>query len=320
MRKAVATMEKRLSRGLDVLLGKHGSSKGSSEEIAEIPLTAVRPNPFQPRAEFEASAIDELASSIETCGLIQPVIVREVSQGVFELIAGERRFRAFQKLGRKSIPAIVRTVSEHDQVLFALVENLQRRDLNAIEEAIAFDRLLTEHGLTHEQVASKVGRSRSAISNQLRLLELPPIARDAVSRGTLSPGHARALVPLGARPDFPTILDRVINDQLSVRETEVLARAQAGESESLDASGEAPNRKAIKDPSSERAAIEADIETRLRAHWGVVVRARWNGRGGEITLKASSLPELDYLVRRLEQARWPQTIDNDELESLTNGE
>lgn len=302
-------VERRLSRGLEALLGKGGvqaASQQATQTTQSIPLDAVRPNPQQPRRHFDEIALAELKASIEQDGLLQPIVVRRVDEG-FEIIAGERRFRACQSLGMPRIPALIRSADEDQRLVLALVENLQRSDLNAIEEARAYHQLLTDFGLTHEEVAKKVGKSRSTVTNALRLLDLPSAALDAVSRGTMSAGHARALLPLVKSSGFDAFLEKVLDEGLSVRQTERVVRdivdgTPSTELEGLDdlsGTGEESGTGSSR-AKHRRRPLLSDLEDRLRARWGVLVRVQAGRRGGTITFRPSSKEELNDLLDRLE--------------------
>ena len=188
--------------------------------VAELDLESIRPNPYQPRKDFDEGALDELAASIRQLGIIHPLTVRELGDGRFELISGERRLRASRRAGLKRVPAYVREADTEAMLEMAIVENVQREDLNPVEIAIGYQRLMEEVGLTQEQVADKVGKSRPAIANVLRLLKLPPRIQASLRDGSLSPGHARALVPVENESDQIGLLRSILDDGLSVREVE----------------------------------------------------------------------------------------------------
>lgn len=289
-------MERRLSRGLDSLLGKGGVRVASSQSAQTIPVDQIEPNPSQPRKSFDEAQLASLKESIANDGLLQPILVRRKGVG-YELIAGERRLRACKELGLPRIPAMIRPVEDRQQLILALVENLQRSDLNPVDEARAFRQLQKEHQLTHEEIARRVGRERSTVSNALRLLDLPPTALDAVSRGTLSAGHARALLPLAQSPKFDLFLEKVLEEGFSVRQTERVVREllrekpPEGESETDEPT---PPRA---DPTRTPAVI--DLEDQLRALWQVVVRIKTRSKGGDITFRCASREEFDDLVDRL---------------------
>ncbi|MFG0320448.1 MAG: ParB/RepB/Spo0J family partition protein [Planctomycetota bacterium JB042] len=294
-------MERRLSRGLEALLGKGGvqeAAQAATQTTQSIPLESVKPNPSQPRREFDEGALEELRASIEQDGLLQPIVVRRVAEG-FEIIAGERRFRACQRLGMNRIPALIRTAEEDQRLVQALVENVQRSDLNAIEEARAYRQLLDEFGLTHEEVAKRVGKNRSTVTNALRLLDLPDSALDEVSRGTLSAGHARAMLPLVQSSRFDAFVRKVLDEGLSVRQTERVVRdiLDGGAAEEDEPTSE----KGGSRPKHRRRPLLTDLEDRLRARWGVLVRVEAGRRGGTISFKATSKEELNDLLERLEE-------------------
>lgn len=299
-------MERKLSRGLDALLGKGGMQQAAAQSVQTIPVDLVRPNPRQPRREFAEDALQSLRESIARDGLLQPIVVRRVSQG-YELIAGERRWRACRALQMQRIPAVVRTVEQDQQLVLALVENLQRTDLNPIDEARAFRQLRHDFGLTHEEVARRVGRERSTVTNALRLLELPASVLAEVSRGTLSAGHARALLPLVGHAEFQTVVDQVVADGWSVRQTERGVRDRMGQpSEPMDApaTGSASTSTAAPIPHRDAALVQ-DLEERLRDRWGVMVELRLRRRGADVRFRCASREELNDLLDRLLSAGAP---------------
>lgn len=210
-------MSKRLGRGLDALIPS--LSVQDDDKIIELPLKQLRPNPYQPRKHFDEQGIQELAESIKQHGVIQPIIVRSVLKG-YELIAGERRFRASQMLGLETIPAVVRAFTDDQTMEIALIENLQRENLNAIELAQAYQNLMDQLGLTQEELSVKVGKSRSHIANFLRLLNLPDDVKDHVSRGTLSMGHARAIAGVKDPTAVKQLAKSTIDQEWSVRQLE----------------------------------------------------------------------------------------------------
>ena len=210
-------MSKRLGRGLDALIPS--LSVNDDDKVIEIALSQLRPNPYQPRKTFDDDAIKELAESIKQHGIIQPIIVRTVLKG-YEIIAGERRFRASQLCGNATIPAVVRSFSDQQVMEIALIENLQREDLNAIELAVAYQALMEKFELTQEELSLKVGKSRSHIANFLRLLALPEEIKENVSRGTLSMGHARALAGVKEDSHKKELAKSAILNEWSVRELE----------------------------------------------------------------------------------------------------
>ena len=228
--------KKKLGKGLDALLSRptketadgalveeRNVPQNAVKAIAEIAVVDIKPSPFQPRRTFAAEALEELATSIQQHGVLQPIVVRKLPQGGFELIAGERRWRAAQQAGLQTIPVVQRDVSDREASAFALIENIQRENLNVVEEALGLSRLRSEFDLTQQELADVVGKSRAAIANSLRLLNLGSIARDLLMEGKLDMGHARALLGLaGTEQDL--IAQDVAAKKLSVRQTEALVR------------------------------------------------------------------------------------------------
>ncbi|MDD5447658.1 MAG: ParB/RepB/Spo0J family partition protein [Actinomycetota bacterium] len=216
--------KKGLGKGLDVLIGK----AAEEELLEEIPINNIKPNPRQPRRRFDSEGLEEMAESIRAFGVVQPVIVRP-TMGGYELVAGERRFRAAKMAGLEKIPAIIKEPSETSSLEIALIENLHRSDLNGIEEATAYQQLLDDFGVTHEELAKRVGKSRAAITNTLRLLQLPPGVQKELMEGRITTGHAKALLSLQEDPPHMERLCRkVIKEGLSVRQTEKLVAASSG--------------------------------------------------------------------------------------------
>jgi ParB family chromosome partitioning protein len=276
-----------LGRGLSSLLGEvaqeapvnGGSvSEGSVQAIA---VASIEPHPDQPRRVFDEAALEELAGSIRSRGVIQPIIVRPHGHR-YQIVAGERRWRAAQRARLHEIPAIVRDFSEEETLEVALIENIQRAELNAIEEARAYGRLMRDYGHSQEEMARLVAKSRSHIANLLRLLDLPENVQALVVSGTLTMGHARALVTAA---DPMSLADEVARRQLSVRETERLVKGHRG--------GKAPRQKPDRD-----ADIEA-LERQLSELLGVPVAVRHSGDSGTVSLTYSTLDQLDMICQRL---------------------
>jgi ParB family transcriptional regulator, chromosome partitioning protein len=268
-----------LGRGLAALLGDSAVPvAGSHEVVREIPVEAITPNPFQPRTNFDADALDELKASIAEYGVLVPVIVRRRGEG-YELIAGERRWRACAALLRPTIPAIVRASDDRQTLEFAIVENLQRENLNPLEEAAGFQYLIGEYGLTQEEVARRLGKSRPAVANTLRLLGLADTIKAMLVDGRLSAGHARTLL---AAPEANRVAlaQRAVDEGLTVRALErLIASAPTQQPQS---------RAAVRALSPE----ESDFEARLRARFGTHVALVRSGRGGRIELRFSNDDEL----------------------------
>jgi ParB family chromosome partitioning protein len=215
-----------LGRGLNALIP---AATAGSSGLLTLPLTAIQPNPRQPRGHFEPTALEELAHSLLEVGMLQPIVVRPFGDERYEIVAGERRYRAARLAGLNEVPAVVRTTQDGDLLTEALVENIHRADLNPLEEAAAFQQLLDDFGVTHEQLAAKLGKSRPAVSNTLRLLTLPAALQAQVATGALSAGHARALLTLDDPTVQTRVARRVVADGLSVRATEALVRQLTGQ-------------------------------------------------------------------------------------------
>jgi len=214
---------KRLGMGLGALIGGGDlDPQPVTEPGGTLEIAAIRPNPYQPRAEFDEKEIQALADSLKRQGLLQPVVVRKAGDGFYQLVAGERRFRAAKVAGLSRIPAVVRDVDDKRMLELALVENLQRKDLNPIEKARAFRQLMQLNNWTQEDLADAVGLARPTVANFLRLLELPPEIQEAVSRGTISMGHARALLGVSNRSTLMQVLRKILEEDLSVRAVEKL--------------------------------------------------------------------------------------------------
>jgi len=268
-----------LGRGLAALLGESVVPISSSQDIVrEIPLTEITPNPFQPRKTFDGAALDELKASIAEYGILVPIIVRRRANG-YELIAGERRWRASAALQRPSIPAIVRSTDDRQTLEFAIVENLQREDLNALEEAAGFQYLIDEHGLTQEEVARRLGKSRPAIANTLRLLVLPDSIKAMLADARLSAGHARALLSAPESARVP-LAERAASEGLTVRALERLAAAGTGARPKA-----APTPRALTPD-------EHDFENGLRERFGTQVALVRYRRGGRVEFRFQNDDEL----------------------------
>jgi ParB family transcriptional regulator, chromosome partitioning protein len=261
----------------------------SGKSLLSIPIEAVERNPDQPRKHFEEAKLEELAASIREHGVIEPILVRREG-GSYRILAGERRWRAAQRAGLQEIPAVIREATEREAFELALVENLQRADLNAIEEAEAYEILLTDHGLTQEQVAQRVGKERSTVANALRLLKLPEEVRDAVRDGQLDMGHARALLGLEEAEAIRKAAARAIREGLSVRATEALVRSLTSKRSDKHTPGanqaETP---AIRD-------LTQRLQRRLGARCRVVPKTNVAGR---LEVEYSSLDELDGILAKM---------------------
>lgn len=273
-----------LGKGLDALIP--GGSALREGGAVQIPVDAIVRNPRQPRQTLREEELENLAASIREHGIIQPLIVSPAVAGSYTLIAGERRWQAARRAGLTTVPVVIRVASDQQRLELALIENVQRADLNPIEEAEAFQHLAKEFGMSHEAIASRVGKSRVAITNTMRLLESSPAVKQALVDGRISEGHARALLALGSARAQEVALQRVMNLDLSVRQTELLARKLSGHKPP-------PKHK----PS--RNADAADVERRLRASLGTKVSLRHGKKGGTLTIHYYSNEELDAILQKL---------------------
>lgn len=281
----------RLGRGLDAIFGSRTQSAqttGPDSGVKPIPIGQIRPNPFQPRKEFRPEDLTDLESSLRASGLLQPITVRPAPSGEgFELIAGERRLRAAQRIGWTEIPALVKSVDDQNLLSLALVENLQRADLNPIEEAEGYQRLIGEFGLTQEAVADSVGKDRSTVTNILRLLKLPASVRRLVWEGAISLGHARALLSLGDETKMAAMAKNIVAEGLSVRDVERRAREHVG------ATRRKKPTKAASSPQAESRRIEEMLMRRLQTNARVVL----TGAGkGELRIAFYSPDDLERLL------------------------
>jgi ParB family chromosome partitioning protein len=297
-----------LGRGLDALLplrpapappAAPAEQRGGAERSApaygegnvfSCPLDKIVPNRGQPRQHFDATKIEELAQSLREHGLLEPLVVRRrAGTDTFEIVAGERRWRAAQKANLREVLVVVRDVSAKDAYELALIENVQREDLDAIEFAEAIDRLIKEHGHSQETLASRLGKDRSTIANALRLLRLPASVREQLVNGELSEGHARALLGAPDEATLAALAEKVVRGKLSVRQTEELVRAaKAGKSGKKSAAGGATG--------SNKSASVRDLETRLQRRLGTAVEVKDREGKGELVVRYSSLDELDRIL------------------------
>ncbi|TMH06581.1 MAG: ParB/RepB/Spo0J family partition protein [Betaproteobacteria bacterium] len=280
---------KGLGRGLDALLSS-GDENSGRESMQAIALDRILPGRFQPRSRMDEASLDELAESIKAQGVMQPILVRPADAGRYEIIAGERRWRAAQRAGLKEMPALVRGVPDQAALAMALIENIQREDLNPLEEAQGISRLIDEFGLSHESAASAVGRSRSAVSNLLRLLQLAKPVQELLLAGKLDMGHARALLPLSAAQQV-SAAGRIVAQGLSVRDAERLAN------ESLAP----PARRKKKRRNGKSNDVDvARLEEELSDLLGAAVRVVPVGKGaGRIVIGYASLDQLEGIIAKL---------------------
>ena len=292
-----------LGRGLGALIPTEVVSDRSSS-LAEIPVASVDPNPNQPRSHFDEELLASLAASVRELGVLQPILVRPAEGGRYQLIAGERRWRAAKRAGLPSIPALVKDVADRLSLEQALVENLHRQDLNPLEEAAAYQQLIEDFGLTHDEVASRVGRSRAAVSNTLRLFQLPPSIQRLVMEGTLSAGHARALLGTPDRAFQEGLARRAVAESLSVRAVEEAVRARNELGGATGATGSAPDGGGAPDLSGlaphrpERPAAVHELEVLLSEYLDTRVRIEMTAKNGKVIVEFADLDDLERIYRR----------------------
>jgi len=281
------TRKRGLGKGLDALIPTDAGRNDSPAGILQVDVDAIVPNPHQPRKTFNPIDLKELADSIAAHGVLQPLIVKPVDDtGTHTLIAGERRLQAARQAGLRTVPVIIRDANEQDQLLLALIENLQREDLNPLEAAAGYNHLKEQYKLTHNQIAERIGKSRTAISNSMRLLNLPSVVQDALMSGAISEGHARALLGLPTAQAQAAALKTVLRNELNVRQTEDLVRRLTGE------------RRTSRKPAG-RAPELTDLEEQLRQSLGTRVTLKQGRRGGSIIIRYYSDEELNALLERL---------------------
>jgi ParB family chromosome partitioning protein len=283
-----------LGKGLSALIPDAPETLAIARVSIDIDIDLLEPNDYQPRGHMEDERLDNLAQSIRSNGIIQPIVVRTLDDGRYQIIAGERRWRAAQRAGLEKVPVVVKDVSAHEKqrrLEIALIENIQRENLNPIEEAYAYHKLVDEFGLKHEDIAARVGKDRSSVANTLRLLRLPDEVRAEVASGRLSMGHARAIVSLATEADQRRVAREVLTRNLSVRETEAIARK---------ASAPAPD--------GREQARKKDVHTRaaedqLRLSLGTPVEIKRRGKGGVLEIAFTSEDELQRLYEYLTARR-----------------
>jgi ParB family chromosome partitioning protein len=286
----MTTMKKKgLGRGLEALLGANDKASGNAGGVAMLQITQLQAGKYQPRKNMVDASLQELSESIKEQGIMQPLLVRSVASGKYEIIAGERRFRAATMAGLKEVPVLIKQANDQATAAMALIENMQREDLNALEEANGLARLIEEFGYTHDKAAQAVGKSRSAVSNLLRLIQLAKPVQLMLAKGEIDMGHARALLPLEAAAQV-SLAQKIVIQKLSVREAEqmatklVLNKTQVG--------------------GSKKAKIKADpdlrqLQEKLSDQLNLAVEIKQKRRGGEINIKFSQFDELDVFLKRL---------------------
>jgi ParB family transcriptional regulator, chromosome partitioning protein len=286
-----------LGRGLGALIPTEVVVGDRPSALLDVPVVAIRANPNQPRTSFDEESLAALTASVREVGVLQPILVRQTGEGAYELIAGERRWRAAKRAGLPTIPAIVREVSDHGRVEQALIENLHRQDLGPLEEAGAYQQLIEDFGLTHEQLSGRVGKSRAAITNALRLFQLPPAVQKLVADNQLTAGHARALLGTPDRAFQEALARRAVAEDLSVRAVEeaVKARNELG--------GASPER--VTAGSKLRPPGVLELEELLSSHLDTRVRVHLGTKRGRVTIDFATLEDLERIYRAMTEPPQP---------------
>jgi ParB family chromosome partitioning protein len=274
-----------LGKGLNAIF----QEAGKEEKIQDIKINQLRPNPYQPRKVFEQDAINELKESILQHGILQPLVVRKSIKG-YEIVVGERRFRAAKEAKLESVPAVVRELSEQQMMELAVLENLQREDLNPIEEGIAYQTLMEKLKLTQEEVAKRLGKSRPHVANHIRLLSLPPKVQELISGGKISMGHGRALLGLRQKAKIPAIVEKIINENLNVRQLEKLIQ---NINENVSRETQKPEKK--------KDIFIQQRENSLREKFGTTVNIKASKNKGKIEIEFFSEDDLERILQLLDQ-------------------
>lgn len=278
--------EERLEVDVTNPVGSHTTTV-VHENINEIPLTEIETNPFQPRQHFDQEALKELAESIKVHGIIQPITVRKLAPHQYQLISGERRFQASKLAGLTSVPAYIRTADDQQMLEMALIENIQRENLNPIEVALSYQRLISECNLKQEELGDRVGKNRSTVTNYLRLLKLPPDIQIALRDNRLSMGHARAIINVDNPESQLYIFKKILSEDLSVRKVEELARQLMAENK------EQPVKPSVTPPHTKEI---SQLQSNLSSHFGTKVSVRSDGKKGEIRIPFLSVEDLNRIL------------------------
>jgi ParB family transcriptional regulator, chromosome partitioning protein len=282
---AVSAQKKRLGRSLASLIGEGAEEMGAhADDQRTVPLSALKASRFNPRRDFSDAQLDELAASIRERGLVQPLVVRPLNGGDrYEIVAGERRWRAAQRANLHEVPVVIRTLSDQEAIEIAIIENVQREDLNAIEEGEGYHALMQGHGYTQEDLAKVIGKSRSHLANTLRLLKLPKSVQDLVRKGDLSAGHARALI---GRADAAALAARIVKEGLTVRQVEALAQDESAKPKRKKASGKDANTRAAESELHDALGLKVEIKS---------------GRGerGELRIRYTNFDQFEDIRTRL---------------------
>lgn len=283
-----------LGRGLGALISTEEVQTVGSSSISEIPLSQIHPNPNQPRQEFEAEALEELAASIRQLGIIQPITLRKISKGNYQIISGERRYRASKSIGLENIPAYIKTTEDEQVMEMALIENIQREDLNAIEVALAYQKLLEVYNLTHEKLSERLGKKRATITNYLRLLKLPAIIQIGLKDKKIEMGHARALAGIEDSQWQLALYDDIVKHGLSVRKVEEIIKTN---------SPEALARKQSDKQAKKKAQLEyAELQKLLSEKLGTKVKLNIDTKGkGSISIPFKSEKKLEEILACLDR-------------------
>ena len=292
----VKPSKNRLGRGLDALLTMDDLKTGGSSSISEIELSKIEPNPDQPRSFFEDESLDELAASIRTYGIIQPITLKEISPEKYMIIAGERRYRAAQKVGLEQVPAYIRTAADENTAEIALIENIQREDLNAIEIALAYQKLIDLNELTQEQLSERVGKKRATIANYLRLLKLPADIQVGLKNKRIDMGHARALISVDDPEVQLALYEQILVEGLSVRNVEEIARSAIEENLPKMSNAQKARRKLLPDEF-------VVLKDHLSNFFQTKVKLTYNNDSGKgkVTIPFDSEAELEKIISLLDR-------------------
>jgi ParB family chromosome partitioning protein len=304
-----------LGKGLGALIPNEVVGDRSSA-LREVPLTSIKPNPLQPRVQFDEDTMSALAASIKELGILQPVLVREITGGApdqYELIAGERRWRAARRAGLQTMPVLVQASNEAHSLEQALVENLHRQDLNALEESAAYQQLIEDFSYTHDQVATRVGKSRTSVTNTLRLLQLPAAVQRLLAEGQISAGHARALLGTPDRAYQESLAKLIVAESLNVRAVEELVRersaaSEEGEASAPDVKGRSASTKAAKkpDPAEPRRLPPPgilELEDLLSTHLNTRVKVDMTAKRGKVVVEFATLEDLERIYKLMVNAQ-----------------
>ena len=286
-----------LGRGLDALITMDDLKTGGSSSINEIELSKIQPNPEQPRTVFEEEALEELATSIRSLGVIQPITLREISPDKYMIISGERRYRASLKVGLDRIPAYIKTADDENVVEMALIENIQREDLNSIEIALTYQKLIDIYGLTQERLSERVGKKRTTIANYLRLLKLPAEIQVGLKDKKIDMGHARALIPVDNPKKQLKLYELILSDGLSVRAIEEMVRQESGDKKASESKGDKVRKPLVPEEFNL-------LKDHLSSFFKTKVQLTCNDKGkGKITIPFTSEEQLEELVALLDKLK-----------------